>query len=135
MSKWIAWHGLTSEPPVIGKAKILLRSGMEYQTENAEDFRWNHTGNYSDVVSYMIEEEFQEIPQPTEDAVNNPKHYTSHPSGIECLDVTRHMSFNLGNATKYIWRCDLKKDAIEDLRKAIFYLNDEINLRLSRKEC
>lgn len=135
MSKWIAWHGLTSEQPVIGKAKILLRSGMEYQTENAEDFRWNHTGNYSDVVSYMIEEESQEIPQQTEDAVNNPKHYTSHPSGVECLDVTRHMSFNLGNATKYIWRCDLKKDAIEDLRKAIFYLNDEINLRLSKKEC
>lgn len=83
----------------------------------------------------FLEEEFQEIPQPTEDAVNNPKHYTSHPSGIECLDVTRHMSFNLGNATKYIWRCDLKKDAIEDLRKAIFYLNDEINLRLGKKEC
>lgn len=83
---------------------------------------------------HVAEEVF--LAQPTtEDAVNNPKHYTSHPSGIECIDVTRHMSFNLGNATKYIWRCDLKKDAIEDLRKAIFYLNDEINLRLSKKEC
>jgi hypothetical protein len=70
----------------------------------------------------------------TVDNVNNPSHYTSHPSGIECIDVTRHMSFNLGNATKYIWRCDLKKDAIEDLRKAIFYLNDEIELRLKLKE-
>jgi hypothetical protein len=70
----------------------------------------------------------------TVDNVNNPSHYTSHPSGIECIDVTRHMSFNLGNATKYIWRCDLKKDAIEDLRKAIFYLNDEIDLRLKLKE-
>lgn len=74
------------------------------------------------------------VAQPTEDAVNNPKHYTSHPSGVECIDVTRHMSFNLGNATKYIWRCDLKKDAIEDLRKAIFYLNDEINLRLNKEK-
>lgn len=63
------------------------------------------------------------------DMVNNPKHYTSHPSGIECIEITRHMSFNLGNATKYIWRCDLKKDAIEDLKKAVFYLNDEIALR------
>ena len=68
------------------------------------------------------------------DMVNNPKHYTSHPSGIECIEVTRHMGFNLGNATKYIWRCDLKKDAIEDLRKAIFYLNDEIELRLKQQE-
>ena len=68
------------------------------------------------------------------DMVNSPKHYTSHPSGIECIEVTRHMGFNLGNATKYIWRCDLKKDAIEDLRKAIFYLNDEIELRLKQQE-
>ncbi len=65
------------------------------------------------------------------DPVNNPTHYTSHPSGIECIDVTRHMSFNLGNAVKYIWRCDLKKDAIEDLEKAVFYLNDEIEKRKS----
>lgn len=66
------------------------------------------------------------------DMVNNPSHYTSHPSGIECIDVTRHFSFNLGNAMKYIWRCDLKKDAIEDLKKAVFYLNDEIKLRESK---
>lgn len=69
---------------------------------------------------------------PTEqahDAVNHPRHYTSHPSGIECIDVTRHMGFNLGNAMKYIWRADLKNDAIEDLRKAMWYLNDEIKKR------
>ena len=66
------------------------------------------------------------------DSVNNPSHYTSHPSGIECLDITRHMSFNLGNAVKYIWRCDLKKDAVEDLEKAVFYLNDEIEKRKSQ---
>ena len=68
------------------------------------------------------------------DMVNNPSHYTSHPSGIECIDVTRHFSFNLGNAMKYIWRCDLKKDAIEDLKKAVFYLNDEIALREGKVE-
>lgn len=64
-----------------------------------------------------------------EDKVNHPKHYTNHPSGIECIEVTEHMGFNLGNALKYIWRCDLKKDAIEDLEKAIFYLNREIARR------
>ncbi len=63
------------------------------------------------------------------DPVSNPKHYTNHPSGIECIQVTEHMGFNLGNAMKYIWRCDLKKDAIEDLKKARWYLDREINKR------
>ena len=64
-----------------------------------------------------------------QDPVNHPKHYTDHPSGIECIQITEHMSFNLGNALKYIWRCDLKKDAVEDLRKARWYIDREIDKR------
>lgn len=64
-----------------------------------------------------------------EDVVNHLKHYTSHPSGIECIQITEHMGFNLGNALKYIWRCDLKKDAIEDLKKAIWYIERELAKR------
>ena len=60
------------------------------------------------------------------DNVTQPVHYVSHPSGVECLDITRHMNFNLGNAIKYIWRSSLKGKQIEDLRKSIYYLNDEI---------
>jgi hypothetical protein len=63
------------------------------------------------------------------DPVNHPKHYTNHPSGVECIEITRHMGFNLGNAMKYIWRADLKNDAIEDLEKAVWYLKDEIQKR------
>ena len=63
------------------------------------------------------------------DPVNNPSHYTEHPSGIECIQVTEHMDFNLGNALKYIWRCDLKKDAVEDLKKAAWYIEREIQKR------
>jgi len=63
------------------------------------------------------------------DPVNHPKHYTSHPSGVECIDITEHMGFNLGNAMKYIWRADLKNDAIEDLQKAKWYIEREISLR------
>lgn len=63
------------------------------------------------------------------DAVNHPRHYTSHPSGIEAIQVTEHMGFNLGNAMKYIWRADLKNDALEDLRKAAWYLDREIKRR------
>ena len=51
------------------------------------------------------------------DNIEHPKHYMSHPSGIECIQITRHMGFSLGNAIKYIWRADLKNDAIEDLKK------------------
>ena len=60
------------------------------------------------------------------DNVNHPKHYNNHPSGIECIQITEHMSFCLGNAIKYIWRADLKNDKIEDLKKAIWYINREI---------
>ena len=63
------------------------------------------------------------------DAVNNPKHYTNHPSGIECIQITEYMGFCLGNAIKYLWRADLKNDAIEDMKKAIWYINREIERR------
>lgn len=62
------------------------------------------------------------------DPVNHPQHYTSHPSGIECIQITRHMGFNLGNAIKYVWRADLK-NGIEDLEKAKWYIQDEIDKR------
>jgi len=64
-----------------------------------------------------------------EDIVAHPNHYTSHPSGIECLQITEHMNFCLGNALKYIWRCDMKMKPIEDLKKAIFYIEREIERR------
>ena len=63
------------------------------------------------------------------DPVNHPDHYTSHPSGVECIQITEHMNFNLGNALKYIWRADLKNKAIEDLKKAEFYIKREIKKR------
>lgn len=69
------------------------------------------------------------------DQINHPKHYTSDPSGIECIDVTRHRNFNIGNAIKYLWRAGLKEDKdrklidkqVEDLNKAVWYLIDEIH--------
>lgn len=63
------------------------------------------------------------------DPVNHPTHYTSHPSGVECIEITRHCSFNIGNAIKYLWRAGLKHgNAVEDLKKAVFYINDQIAL-------
>jgi hypothetical protein len=66
------------------------------------------------------------------DPVNHPEHYTQHPSGVECITITEHMTFNLGNAVKYVWRADLKGDAIEDLKKARFYICREID-RIGRE--
>jgi hypothetical protein len=62
------------------------------------------------------------------DAVNHPAHYTSDPSGIEAIRITRHRNFNIGNAIKYLWRAGLKDDNkhIQDLRKAVWYIEDEI---------
>ena len=66
------------------------------------------------------------------DAVYNPKHYTSHPSGIECIQVVEHFGFNIGNAIKYLWRCGLKGDEIEDLKKSRWYIDREIARREGR---
>lgn len=63
------------------------------------------------------------------DNVEHPKHYTSHPSGVECIQVTEHYGFCIGNAIKYLWRAGLKNDTIEDLRKAAWYVNREIDRR------
>ena len=65
----------------------------------------------------------------------NPSHYKSHPSKVECIQITEHMSFCVGNATKYLWRADLKHDdgGIEDLKKAQWYLTREIEKRTAYK--
>jgi hypothetical protein len=60
-----------------------------------------------------------------EEKVNHPSHYTSHPSGIECIQVVEHMSFCLGNVVKYCWRAN-HKNGLEDLKKAKWYLEREI---------
>lgn len=70
-----------------------------------------------------------------EDRVNHPNHYTSHPSLVECITITRHYNFCIGNAIKYLWRQGLKKESsindidkqIEDCEKAIWYIQDHIN--------
>lgn len=73
------------------------------------------------------------MPLPEVDLVNHPPHYTSHPSGVECIEITQHYNFCVGNAIKYLWRnglkvasTDKKEKQIEDLEKAIWYIKREI---------
>lgn len=87
---------------------------MDYRYKDEKGGLWTHS---TEIGS-----------KPGNDPVNHPKHYTSHPSGIECIQVTEHMGFCLGNATKYIWRADLK-NGIEDLKKAKWYIEREIQRR------
>lgn len=74
--------------------------------------------------------------------VDHPKHYNSHPSGVECVDIAEQYNFNVGNAIKYLWRAGLKTlgqvdserhgtedAALVDLRKAAWYINREIERR------
>ncbi len=63
------------------------------------------------------------------DIINHPAHYTGVTAEIECIDIARHLNFQLGNAFKYIWRAGKKGGRgkeIEDLKKALWYLEDSI---------
>lgn len=115
---------------------IIMNNNVEMTW--AEDGKWGGTGYKFEDVDDLIEEWNDEIKPmcdlceenkyPLHDPINHPQHYTSHPSGIECIEITRHMSFTLGNAMKYIWRADLK-NGVQDLRKALWYIQDEIDKR------
>ena len=56
----------------------------------------------------------------------NPDHYRSHPSGVECIEITEHFNYPIGCAIKYLWRAGLKGDKVEDLKKAQWYIEREI---------
>ncbi len=86
-----------------------------------------------DVLFYPDKFEEYHESLPTNDDVNHPSHYTSHPSGVECITITEHHNFNVGNAIKYLWRAGLKDDVpVKDLQKAVWYIQREIE-RLSKK--
>ena len=84
-------------------------------------------------TSAAVVEALQGAMEAADPAVDHPTHYTSHPSGVECITITEHMNFCLGNAVKYLWRAGLKQDALEDLKKARWYLDREIARRGARQ--
>jgi hypothetical protein len=120
-----AVNELTDEQ--IAVCLISLRQSLENEQSITARIR---IGKTLDALEHKNKSRSDVNPAPDlTDAVNHPQHYTEHPSGIECIQITEHMGFNLGNAIKYIWRSDLKNDAIEDLRKAAWYINREIQKR------
>lgn len=103
-------------------------SGYEYYdgAGKRRTAEWTRPGDWFEIEACFV--------APSVDMVNHPPHYTSDPSGVECIQITRHRNFNVGNAIKYLWRNGLKEDPdksarakqIEDLRKTVFYVQDEI---------
>jgi hypothetical protein len=93
----------------------------------------NDSNIKTQICNDLVKDYFM-LPVDEPDNVNHPEHYTSHPSGIECIEIARCYPFSIGNAIKYLWRAGLKKDAsltdnqkeIEDLKKAIWYISDRI---------
>ena len=64
------------------------------------------------------------------DNINHPKHYNNG-SGIECLRITEHLKCSPSNACKYLYRHEDKNSPIDDLKKAVNYIENEIDLRIN----
>lgn len=91
---------------------------------------WEHPGSPPNATRRVINE--SELPDPPEsesepkpDLVRHPSHYSSHPSGVETIQITKHESFLRGNALKYILRAPYKGTELQDIEKAIVYLEWE----------
>lgn len=80
----------------------------------------------NDLTDFKTRFGFSPVVTGLDDPVNHPPHYTNHPSGVECITITKHFNFCVGNAVKYLWRAGLKGDAVEDLKKAAWYIDREI---------
>lgn len=121
-------------------------TGIVRRVVLADNNRVTFTEDATSCYSHCSIKDFKKYWRPYEapndkahdDKVNHPSHYTwlKDLCGIEVIDITRHMDFNLGNSIKYILRSGHKKEegytdkqkTIEDLKKAMWYLNDEINM-------
>lgn len=135
--KWAYAHSPTLQVSV---ARRGVKGSRFVFRSSRDDFSETHTSDGKALVSgssgfdLVPLQTAKVAPRPVSapsDPVNRPKHYTSHPSGVECIDVVRHMGFNLGNVVKYLWRAGIKDQTAElqDLKKAAWYLADEIAKR------
>jgi hypothetical protein len=121
MGKHIKAKGVYMEDCV--KSKETLRAEADYlNVDRNEEYIQGIMGHPSEELmgDYTWED------RPTHDKVNHPSHYLAHPSGVECITITEHFNFCIGNAIKYLWRSGLKENAVEDLRKSIWYIEREI---------
>ena len=125
-----------------GIVRRVVYVDKDYVTLKRGDCDYSRFGNIENFKKFWRPYEVPNVKAP-DDKVNHPSHYTwlKDLCGIEVIDITRHMDFNLGNSIKYILRSGHKKEegytdkqkTIEDLKKAIWYLNDEIKMLENNK--
>ncbi len=128
-----------------------LELGSEYFAEDRNDntynirktFKRGLTSIYFEHIGIFTKDLFIDVPETKEEikqelhkkieTVNHPSHYNKN--GIEAIDVIEafNLNFNLGNAIKYILRCESKGKKEEDLKKAIWYLNRELENKLDEE--
>lgn len=119
-----------------GIVRRVVYVDKNYVTLKGGDYDYSRFGNIENFKKFWRPYEASND-NTLNDKVNHPSHYTwlKDLCGIEVIDITRHMDFNLGNSIKYILRSGHKKEegytdkqkTIEDLKKAIWYINDYIN--------
>ena len=114
----------TNENPTDKKIKIICDSGFD---EDILAIGIAFIPEWSITIALTVKSSHEDAVNPLHEDAVNPSHYKSHPSGVECIEITQHMTFNLGNVIKYLWRSDLKGHPVEDLKKAAWYLKNEID--------
>lgn len=126
---------LKTQPDEIQDVSDALMYAFDWEATQEGYQYWNHVHDVlvGIATKFPTEKMYNSSKKTEKDAIN-PDHYKSHPSGIECIQVTEHMNFCLGNAVKYIWRADKKDNAIQDLQKAAWYVNREIERRQKAQE-
>jgi hypothetical protein len=82
----------------------------------------------------MARQERNKKPIKPKEQINHPSHYNSHPSGIECIEIIHSFGFNLGNSFKYLYRRENKENLIQDIKKSLWYVQDELKRRKTFKE-
>lgn len=105
------WQGKNNEGDVV----------IVWANQNRVHYDYlNSLGNPMKDVYDKSAANFLEYFEPKTDMVNHPPHYKDA-SGIECIEVTKYMSFLGGNCFKYLYRAGKKGSTIEDLKKAAWY--------------
>ena len=122
----IDWVGkritLVLPPPGDTRARVRHSSGFFWVDEQWEFERW------ADPVFAPPPDIL--VTGPTTFDEVNPRHYKSHRSGIECIEIMERLGANLGTAFKYLWRADEKHETpIVDLKKALWYLRRELDFK------
>lgn len=119
------WQELEITKVLWGSAFPIHAGGGVYDLSAIELVRLHDEPTPADHVPDAEEK----VEEPAFDPVTKARHYNLHPSGVECITIAKHMNFCLGSALKYILRVDNKGTPIQDLRKAIQFLEYEIERR------